>query len=49
LPQQQLQPLIKVMSFMLEQVLASKTLIMASAMLACEGKERFEALREFFE
>jgi hypothetical protein len=36
------------MSFVLEQVLTYQTLIMASAVLACEGKERFEALREFF-
>jgi hypothetical protein len=48
LPQQHLQLLIKVISFMLQQVLKCQTLIMASAVLACEGKEKFEALREFF-
>jgi hypothetical protein len=47
LPQQHFQPFIEVMSFMLEQVLKFKTLIMESAMLACKCKEIFEALREF--
>jgi hypothetical protein len=33
----------------LEQVITCQILIMASAVLACKGKERFEALWEFFE
>jgi hypothetical protein len=34
---------------MLQQVLTHQTLIVVSAVLACEEKERFEALLEFFE